>query len=292
MALTAYSGTSTYQPITGSDLNNTDTYNLQLALLEEQLKNKQLQNTAASSQVASYSVNPNTAASWVPDSWFSSGGTYSSGGAMPAPVGGLAVTSTTLPGGGMPMGGTPTTGTSTGGTAASYYDPWGTSRGTAVNMLAGELAAGSTSDPYRQRLEAMATGQFGIDDPSYRFRFEEGQKALERSLATKGLLNSGNAAIELQQYGQNMASTEYANQFNRLLAGMSGVEQTYDTQMQRLMKLAGADVSPIQVGQLGIEQGKLGLSAQELANQWAISQRELDIKAQLAQQNAWAGLFA
>lgn len=264
-------------------------------LKEEQLKNKQLQNTAASMQMAGYTVNKDNAASWVPDSWFGSSSGSSSGG-MPAPVGGYS-TGATMPTSTSTTGGTalPTTGlatTSMPSGTASYYDPWGTSRGTAVNMLQGELAAGSTSEPYRQRLEAMATGQFGIDDPSYRFRFEQGQQALERSLATKGLLDSGNAAIELQQYGQNMASTEYANQFNRLLAGMSGVEQTYDTQMQRLLKLAGADVSPVQAGALAVQQGQLGLSAQELANQWAISQRELDIKAQLAQQNAWAGLFA
>jgi hypothetical protein len=263
------------------DTYTPDYINQQL-LLEEQLKNKQLQNTAAASQVASYTV---------PNIWGNVGSTSStSSGSSTMP----SITSTPIVGGGMNMGGV-TTPAYTGGTStgeASYYDPWGTSRGLAVNMLQGELAAGSTSDPYRQRLEAMATGQFGIDDPSYRFRFEEGQKALERSLATKGLLNSGNAAIELQQYGQNMASTEYGNQFNRLLAGMSGVEQTYDTQMQRLMKLAGADISPVQAGLLGVEQGKLGINAQELANEWALRQRELDIKAQIAQQNSWAGLFS
>lgn len=119
-------------------------------------------------------------------------------------------------------------------------DPWGFYRGAAADELS-KYASPSTdpSNIYRSRLQQMISGQFGSDDPSYQWRFEQGQQATERSLAARGLLNSGNAAIELQQYGQGAASQEYQAQFSRLLQGMAGVSDQYDTQQRRLMELAG-----------------------------------------------------
>ncbi len=51
---------------------------------------------------------------------------------------------------------------------------------------------------------------------AYNFRVGQGQDALERSLGAKGLLKSGNRLTALTQYGQDMGSQEYDNQFNRL----------------------------------------------------------------------------
>lgn len=119
-------------------------------------------------------------------------------------------------------------------------DPWGFYRGSAADELA--QYASPSRDPsniYRSRLQQMMMGEFSSDDPSYQWRFDQGQQAVERSLAAQGLLNSGNAAIELQQYGQGAASTEYQAQFNRLLQGLAGVEDQYGSQMSRLMELAG-----------------------------------------------------
>jgi hypothetical protein len=70
---------------------------------------------------------------------------------------------------------------------------------------------------YQNQLQQMMTGQFTPQDPSYAFRLGEGQQALERSAAAKGMLGSGNILAELQKYGQGMASQEYQNQYNRLL---------------------------------------------------------------------------
>lgn len=62
-----------------------------------------------------------------------------------------------------------------------------------------------------------------LDDPNsiqqtagYKFRVQQGQDALERSLGARGMLRSGNRLKELTQYGQDMASQEYDNQANRL----------------------------------------------------------------------------
>ena len=52
-------------------------------------------------------------------------------------------------------------------------------------------------------------------DPGYAFRLEEGQKAIERSTAAKGGLQSGAALKAAAQYGQSMVSQEYQNAFAR-----------------------------------------------------------------------------
>lgn len=162
------------------------------------------------------------------------------------------------------------------------YDPWSEHRGEASDLLAGKMGTGSPSDLYADKLSQMTLGQFSPDDPSYQWRFQQGQQAAERSLASRGLLNSGNAAIELQQYGQGAASQEYQAQFARMVQGLTASEGVYDTQMQRLMKMAGVDVDPtaggllnVQQGQLGVNQGKLGLdisqlglNAQQIANNY------------------------
>lgn len=103
------------------------------------------------------------------------------------------------------------------------------------------LNAGSIdpNDPYAAMMQNMMSGQFGTSDPSYGWRFEQGQQAVERSLAARGLLNSGNAAIELQAYGQGMASTEYQAQFERLLKAMGLYESGYQHHMSTLASLAG-----------------------------------------------------
>jgi len=124
------------------------------------------------------------------------------------------------------------------------YDPWGYYRPAAAQALAKQSQGANPALEWRNKLTSMMNGSFDSSDPSYQWRFEQGQQALERSQGSRGLLNSGNAAIELQDYGQNQASTEYQAQFERLLAGMQGVESQYDTQQQRLMDLAGVGVGP------------------------------------------------
>lgn len=52
-------------------------------------------------------------------------------------------------------------------------------------------------------------------DPGYAFRLSEGMKALEASRAAKGGLLSGATGKALSRYGQDLASQEYGNAFNR-----------------------------------------------------------------------------
>lgn len=52
-------------------------------------------------------------------------------------------------------------------------------------------------------------------DPGYAFRLSEGLKAVDRQAAARGGLISGNALKASQMYGQEAASQEYGNAFNR-----------------------------------------------------------------------------
>lgn len=62
-------------------------------------------------------------------------------------------------------------------------------------------------------------------DPGYQFRFEEGQRALDRGAAARGGLLSGGYARKAMRYGQGFASNEYTNVYNRIsnIAGMGQV---------------------------------------------------------------------
>ena len=53
-------------------------------------------------------------------------------------------------------------------------------------------------------------------DPGYAFRMAEGSKALNRQLSASGQLGSGQALKAAQEYGQNFASNEFTNVYNRL----------------------------------------------------------------------------
>jgi len=88
--------------------------------------------------------------------------------------------------------------------------------------------------------EATNYQNFGMEqfkqDPGYAFRMSEGMKALENSAAARGGLLSGATMKGIQRYGQDMASQEYMNAFNRYqaerqarlnpLQSLAGVGQT------------------------------------------------------------------
>jgi hypothetical protein len=85
-----------------------------------------------------------------------------------------------------------------------------------------------------------ATKPFGMEqfqaDPGYGFRMSEGLKALDRSAAARGGLLSGATLKGATRYGQDVASQEYQNAFNRYqteraarlgpLQSLSGLAQT------------------------------------------------------------------
>ena len=88
--------------------------------------------------------------------------------------------------------------------------------------------------------EFMApTGDTMLQEPGFQFRLDQGRKALEASAAGKGILRSGGTLKDILGYGQNFASQEYGNVFNRAL-------QEYDTNRGN-----AADIWQKQYGQRG-----------------------------------------
>lgn len=78
-----------------------------------------------------------------------------------------------------------------------------------VNALP-ELIAASRYTPFSME-------QFE-QDPGYAFRLREGLKALDRTAAARGGLLGGNQLRGVTQFGQELASQEYGNAFNRYQA--------------------------------------------------------------------------
>lgn len=101
------------------------------------------------------------------------------------------------------------------------------------DLLAAQGRARAALSPYEQAgraaqqqliddlMSGALGGEYGLDDfeadPGYQFRLDEGQKALERSLAARGLSQSGAALKEAQKYGQNLANTTFNDAFTRNL---------------------------------------------------------------------------
>jgi hypothetical protein len=94
-------------------------------------------------------------------------------------------------------------GTSTGGTAMaidpSYLAPF----------------EGAAPAPVTLTDFQAPTAESIYNDPSYLWRRDQGAGMLENSAASKGLLNSGGTLADMLTYGQNMASQEYSNVWNR-----------------------------------------------------------------------------
>ena len=81
----------------------------------------------------------------------------------------------------------------------------------------GSNGASGGSNYYENRLKSLMENPNSIQNSgAYRFAFDQGQQAIERSAAAKGMLNSGNILAELVKYGQGMASQQYDKEADRL----------------------------------------------------------------------------
>lgn len=120
---------------------------------------------------------------------------------------------------------------------------------------AGARALGGMENADFQRDFSM--GDFQAD-PGYQFRMQEGMKALQGSAAARGSLNSGATLKALTKYGQDFASNEYTNAYNRFnsdrdrrfnrLASLAGVGQTATNQMQAANTNFGNSMADLAMG--------------------------------------------
>jgi hypothetical protein len=126
--------------------------------------------------------------------------------------------------------------TGAGDSGGDYYDPSG---GT-FNQAAFDAARAGIVAPDREQFRMTggdvndpmfgkyATAEYtpemfakGID-PGYQFRLKEGMQGLERSAVARGGLLSGATLKGITRYGQDAASQEFTNAFNRYQAERTG----------------------------------------------------------------------
>jgi hypothetical protein len=109
-------------------------------------------------------------------------------------------------------------------------------------------------------MPAAFTGQVDLTrDPGYAFRLSEGMKALERSAAARGGLLSGGTGRALTRYGQDVASQEYGNAYNRALTEYNAARARESEGYNRLAGLAGVGGTTAQ---------QIGLAGQNMAGQY------------------------
>lgn len=112
--------------------------------------------------------------------------------------------------------------------------------------------------PLSQQYQPFGMEQFQAE-PGYGFRLAEGMKALERGAAARGGLLSGATLKGIQRYGQDLASQEYQNAFNRYQAERQA-------RLNPLQSLAGVGQTAAKqiggyAGQYGENIGNLSTSA-------------------------------
>lgn len=149
-----------------------------------------------------------------------------------------------------------------GATIGATKDVYGIARDAAGNPV----STGAPTDPHAayadyvknftpspQADTGTPTGDFNRDftladfqkDPGYQFRMDEGQNALESSASARGGVLNGGTAKALERYGQDYASGEYSNAYNRF-------NNDRTTRFNRLSSLAGTGQTAVtNVGVLG-----------------------------------------
>lgn len=137
----------------------------------------------------------------------------------------------------------------------------------------GEGALSKLGSPDYMRDFTVSDFSAGMD-PGYQFRMQEGQKAIERSAAARGGLNSGGTMKAISRYGQDYASNEYQNAYNRFNADR-------DRRFNRLSSLAG-------LGQTANSQtGQAGMNYATQAGQNAMGAANAQGAAGMYQANQW-----
>ena len=147
-------------------------------------------------------------------------------------------------------------------------DPYKQAGATSLSQMMGQM----TPDGY---FNQTYTGQDIYSDPSYQFRLQQGQDAIQSSAAAKGGLLTGATLKALQNYGQDAASQEYGNAYNRFNA-----DQT--NRYNRLSNLVGVG------GNAAAQTGNAGAqTAQAVANNTMQGANSI-AAGQVANANNWS----
>jgi len=138
---------------------------------------------------------------------------------------------------------------------ALYRDIFNQQRAdTAPWRAAGTQALGTLTGSLQGPLE---------ETPGYRFRFNEGLRALDHSAAARGMLLSGAQIKAAQRYGQGLAQDVYGDRMNRLQA-MAGLGQTATGQNLASAQQYGAATGGA-LGTLGSNLGTIAAAQGQVA---------------------------
>jgi hypothetical protein len=121
--------------------------------------------------------------------------------------------------------------------------PWiAAGTGALSQLTSGTAPGGSLVTPFGETYQTPTPFSYGAftaptldntNDPGYAFRHASGEQALQRGAAASGGGFSGGTLAALTRYGQDYASNEYQNVYNRALTGyntnFSNALNTYDT---------------------------------------------------------------
>lgn len=157
----------------------------------------------------------------------------------------------------------------------------------ALNAYSTQQAATAPNADFGRYARDFGMADFQ-QDPGYAFRLSEGLKALDRQAAARGGLMSGAALKGAARYGQDMASQEYGNAFNRyqtnranqlnplgslMQSGQSAVNNqataagTYGTNAGNLIMQGGQSIAAGQLGAGNTFNNALGAAASSYQNQ-------------------------
>lgn len=127
--------------------------------------------------------------------------------------------------------------------------------------------AGLDNKDFQQDFDANDFQQ----DPGYQFRLDEGMKAIERSAAARGGLNSTATMKNLGRFSQGVASDEYGKAYDRFnadrdrrfnrMASLAGIGQTSQGAVNAAGQNYGNNVSSNQIG-VGNAQAASGIAQQ------------------------------
>ncbi|MFA6204455.1 MAG: hypothetical protein WC710_14855 [Gallionella sp.] len=123
-----------------------------------------------------------------------------------------------------------------------------------------KLATATKNADFGKLSKSFTMSDFNAD-PGYQFRQDEGNKGIERSAAARGGQLSGATMKALARFGQDTASNEYQNSYNRFNNDQS-------TQFNRLSGIAGTGQQQVNaLGQAGQNYaGAVGNNTMNAAN--------------------------
>jgi len=144
-----------------------------------------------------------------------------------------------------------------------------------------EFSAGNLGN-YGNAIRGLEDYSFDFDPsqventPGYQFRLEQGSENMMRGMRASGMRQSGGMAVDMMQYGQNYASQEYQNEYQRQLQSSMANYGFQSDNANRYAAAAG-------MGQTSANQGAVTAAnvGQSMAGYSAAGI--------MGQNNAWAG---